>query len=41
MSPSRIAFAAALLVAALALADTVAVATSFPKELTAAYNSAA
>jgi phosphoglycerate transport regulatory protein PgtC len=40
MSPSRIAVAAALLVPALALADTVTVVTSFPKELTAAYKKA-
>ena len=39
--PSRIVFAAALLVPALALADTVTVVTSFPKELTAAHNPAA
>ena len=40
MSPSRIALAAALLVPALALADTVTVVTSFPKELTDAYKKA-
>jgi ABC-type Fe3+ transport system substrate-binding protein len=40
MTPSRIALAAALLVPALALADTVTVVTSFPKELTAAYKKA-
>ena len=40
MSPSRITLAAALLVPALALADTVTVVTSFPKELTAAYKKA-
>jgi ABC-type Fe3+ transport system substrate-binding protein len=40
MFASRIAFAAALLVPALALADTVTVVTSFPKELTAAYKKA-
>ena len=40
MSPSRIALAAALLAPALALADTVTVVTSFPKELTAAYKKA-
>ena len=40
MSPSRIALAAALLVPTLALADTVTVVTSFPKELTAAYKKA-
>jgi len=40
MLASRIAFAAALLAPALALADTVTVVTSFPKELTAAYKKA-
>jgi phosphoglycerate transport regulatory protein PgtC len=40
MFASRIALAAALLLPALALADTVTVVTSFPKELTAAYKKA-
>jgi ABC-type Fe3+ transport system substrate-binding protein len=40
MSPSRLALAAALFVPALAMADTVTVVTSFPKELTAAYKKA-
>jgi phosphoglycerate transport regulatory protein PgtC len=40
MSASRIALAAALWLPALALADTVTVVTSFPKELTAAYKKA-
>ncbi len=40
MSPSRVVLAAALLLPALALADTVTVVTSFPKELTAAYKKA-
>ncbi|MEO6566939.1 MAG: extracellular solute-binding protein [Casimicrobiaceae bacterium] len=40
MSRFRIALAVALLLPALALADTVTVVTSFPKELTAAYKKA-
>ncbi len=40
MSTLRIALAVALLLPALALADTVTVVTSFPKELTAAYKKA-
>jgi len=40
MSPSRIVLTAALLLPALALADTITVVTSFPKELTAAYKKA-
>ena len=40
MFASRIALAAALLLPALALADTVTVVTSFPKELTTAYKKA-